>query len=94
LQPIRAKTSCDLGTGLFPWIYSHDIQLALDDGVFEAAAYPATLQLEPLSAAEALQYHRQLFFWRLHPLLWALSRTATSNATLQSPRLARQEIKN
>lgn len=87
MRPIRAEALCDLERGLFPWINSRDIPLALDDGVLENSPGQLALNTGRLHYSEALQYHRQLFFWRLYPLLWALSRTVTPHATLQTPRL-------
>jgi hypothetical protein len=81
-QPIQKNRPRDLEMRFFHWIKSHDIQLALDDGIFE---YPPIYHpqfysnLDWLELSETISYHRQLFSWRLYPVLWALSRTATKN---------------
>lgn len=63
------------GACLPSWLQSRDIPLAMEDGILELRTDSYASDLEWLGYAETVYYHRQLFFWKLHPLLWAYSRT-------------------
>lgn len=86
MRHIEANNRRDLGRILFHHIDSRDIWLALDDGAHECSPLNRSLRyehLERLQLHEAVQYQQQLFFWRINPLLWSLSRAVVTHVTRQ-----------